>query len=205
MPKISDYDRKAAVEYAHEWAYFRNPAFYNYQLLGGDCTNFASQCIYAGSKVMNYTPVFGWYYRARPMTRHPHGRECGSFIIFLHPTRGLAHSARKSISSQQSRETQSSWQSARTITTTPLLLSRLRVNPPLIQSLWQPTQTTATAAPFPHTRASEKCALFILKASANKSSKAAIVKKDDCCFFIGSKCTSSVCIGLFLFSDKPPS
>ena len=30
--------------------------------LGGDCTNFASQCIFAGSGVMNYTPVTGWYY-----------------------------------------------------------------------------------------------------------------------------------------------
>ena len=30
--------------------------------MGGDCTNFASQCIYAGSGVMNYTPTMGWYY-----------------------------------------------------------------------------------------------------------------------------------------------
>lgn len=56
------YDRTAAVLYAHRWAYGRNPAFYDFQELGGDCTNFASQCIYAGTGVMNYTPVFGWYY-----------------------------------------------------------------------------------------------------------------------------------------------
>ena len=56
------YDRRAAVLYAHRWAYGRNPAFYDYEGLGGDCTNFASQCIYAGSGVMNFTPTFGWYY-----------------------------------------------------------------------------------------------------------------------------------------------
>ena len=33
----------------------------DFEKLGGDCTNFASQC-YAGSGVMNYTPVYGWYY-----------------------------------------------------------------------------------------------------------------------------------------------
>lgn len=56
------YDRDAAVEYANKWAYGRNPQFYDFSDLGGDCTNFASQCLYAGSKVMNYTPVYGWYY-----------------------------------------------------------------------------------------------------------------------------------------------
>lgn len=62
MPLMIPYDRAAAVAYAHQWAYGRNPAFYNYEELGGDCTNFASQCLYAGSGVMNYTPTFGWYY-----------------------------------------------------------------------------------------------------------------------------------------------
>lgn len=57
-----EYDREAAVEYAREWAYRRNPMFYDFSDLGGDCTNFASQCLYAGSGVMNYTPVYGWYY-----------------------------------------------------------------------------------------------------------------------------------------------
>lgn len=56
------YDRKAAVEYARKWAFGRNPAFYDFSNIGGDCTNFASQCIYAGAGVMNYTPTYGWYY-----------------------------------------------------------------------------------------------------------------------------------------------
>lgn len=62
MPQIIPYDRAAAVAYAHKWAYGRNPAFYDYEEIGGDCTNFASQCLYAGTGVMNYTPVYGWYY-----------------------------------------------------------------------------------------------------------------------------------------------
>jgi hypothetical protein len=57
-----DYDRQAVIAYAHKWAYGRNPKFYDYENLGGDCTNFASQCIYAGSGIMNFTPTFGWYY-----------------------------------------------------------------------------------------------------------------------------------------------
>lgn len=48
------YDRLEAVSYAHRWAYGRNPAFYDYEEIGGDCTNYASQCIYVGTGVMNY-------------------------------------------------------------------------------------------------------------------------------------------------------
>ena len=62
MRFLQDYDRTAAVMYAHQWAYGRNPAYYDYEKLGGDCTNFASQCIFAGSGIMNFTPTFGWYY-----------------------------------------------------------------------------------------------------------------------------------------------
>ena len=42
--------------------YSAAPAFYDYERIGGDCTNFASQCVYAGSGVMNYTRDLGWYY-----------------------------------------------------------------------------------------------------------------------------------------------
>lgn len=62
MPNIIPYNRQAAVAYAHRWAYGRNPIFYDYELIGGDCTNFASQCLYAGTGIMNFTPTFGWYY-----------------------------------------------------------------------------------------------------------------------------------------------
>lgn len=58
------YDRRRAVEYARRWALGRNPAFYDFSDIGGDCTNFASQSIFAGTGVMNYTPVYGWFYRS---------------------------------------------------------------------------------------------------------------------------------------------
>lgn len=61
---MPEYDRDEAVAYAKRWAYARNPAYFSFDGLGGDCTNFASQCLYAGAKVMNYTPVYGWFYRS---------------------------------------------------------------------------------------------------------------------------------------------
>ena len=59
---MKEYIRKDALTYAKKWAYSRNPAYYAFDKVGGDCTSFVSQCIYAGSKVMNFTPTFGWYY-----------------------------------------------------------------------------------------------------------------------------------------------
>lgn len=61
MRKIQ-YDRKKVVEYAEKWAFSRNPKYYNFDSVGGDCTSFASQCIYAGSNIMNYAKNLGWYY-----------------------------------------------------------------------------------------------------------------------------------------------
>ena len=69
MLKIIPYDRFAGVSYAHRWAYERNPKYMNFDELGGDCTNFASQCLYAGAGVMNFTPTFGWYYNSGKDTR----------------------------------------------------------------------------------------------------------------------------------------
>lgn len=62
MRFFQHYDRLAAVLYAHKWAYGRNPKFYDYDDIGGDCTNFASQCLFAGAGIMNFLPTYGWYY-----------------------------------------------------------------------------------------------------------------------------------------------
>lgn len=56
------YNRERAVEYARRWAKSRNPLFYDFTGGGGNCTNFVSQSLLAGSLVMNPTETFGWYY-----------------------------------------------------------------------------------------------------------------------------------------------
>ena len=56
------YNRKKVYEYAKKWAYGRNPKYYNYDSVGGDCTNFVSQCIFEGCGQMNYSKNNGWYY-----------------------------------------------------------------------------------------------------------------------------------------------
>ena len=56
------YDRENAVLYAGRYAFSQNPIFGNFRGIGGNCTNFVSQCVYAGTCKMNYTKNFGWYY-----------------------------------------------------------------------------------------------------------------------------------------------
>lgn len=56
------YIRERAVSYAKKYAFSQNPLFSSFAGIGGNCTNFVSQSIYAGSCEMNYTPTFGWYY-----------------------------------------------------------------------------------------------------------------------------------------------
>lgn len=73
------YDRAAAVKYAENWAMKRNPRFPSFDGMGGDCTNFASQCVYAGCRVMNYTPVYGWYCNS-----HSDRSASWSGVEFLH-------------------------------------------------------------------------------------------------------------------------
>ena len=52
-----EYVRERAVMYARKYALVRNPLFYSFAGIGGNCTNFVSQCVLAGSCVMNFTPV----------------------------------------------------------------------------------------------------------------------------------------------------
>ncbi|MBO9605854.1 MAG: amidase domain-containing protein [Paenibacillaceae bacterium] len=56
------YDRQAAVQYADRWWNSYNPQFEQFEV---DCTNYVSQCIYAGNAPMNYTGKrdLGWWYR----------------------------------------------------------------------------------------------------------------------------------------------
>lgn len=87
---VIPYDREKAVAYAHQWAFRRNPAYFDYEEIGGDCTNFASQCLYAGTGIMNFTPTFGWYYinannKAPAWTGVPYFR---NFLLRPEPSQG---------------------------------------------------------------------------------------------------------------------
>jgi len=87
MLQTVPYDRQAAVAYAHRWAYGRNPAFFDFSGIGGDCTNFASQCVFAGSGVMNFAPVYGWFYRSAS-DRTPSWTGVQFFYNFITANRG---------------------------------------------------------------------------------------------------------------------
>ena len=54
------YSPSKAVAYAKQWAYGRNPKYYDYDPLGGDCANFVSQClIEAGFSTSGCTGNYG--------------------------------------------------------------------------------------------------------------------------------------------------
>lgn len=60
---MNNYDRIKATNYALFWWNKRNPKYYNFNKLGGDCTNFISQCLYAGGIRFNQNQN-GWYYHS---------------------------------------------------------------------------------------------------------------------------------------------
>lgn len=59
------YNHKAAVDYALRYALKPNP-LYRYFIShgdgGGDCSNFISQCLHAGSAPMKYSTKYPWWY-----------------------------------------------------------------------------------------------------------------------------------------------
>lgn len=57
-----NYNREKAVEYARKYALNYNPQYFHFDGLGGDCTNFISQCLLAGGGKMNYDKYYGWFY-----------------------------------------------------------------------------------------------------------------------------------------------
>lgn len=77
--RYAAYNPEAAVAYSNTWVYsgatlstsanypsYYNPAYYNFNSLGGDCANFASQSIYAGGMPQVVGTAYGmdgWYYK----------------------------------------------------------------------------------------------------------------------------------------------
>lgn len=83
----TDYNRQLAYAYAKRWAFDRNPLFYNFAGIGGDCTSFVSQCIYAGSCEMNYSMANGWYY-SNLENRSPSWSGVSYFFEFMVTNKG---------------------------------------------------------------------------------------------------------------------
>ena len=64
---MNNYNREAAVSYAIKYALETNTKYKYFQLInniGGDCTNFVSQCLYAGGAPMDYNNVRPWWYNS---------------------------------------------------------------------------------------------------------------------------------------------
>ena len=85
---VIPYQRQRAIDYAQRWALSRNPAYYSFNEIGGDCTNFVSQCVYAGAGVMNPTPDTGWYYYG-PNDRAPTWTGVAYFYRFMTGNSGI--------------------------------------------------------------------------------------------------------------------
>ena len=81
------FDRLKSVEYAKEWALKFNPKYYDFSLLGGDCTNFVSQCLHAGGVPMRYYK-YGWYYSSLS-NRAPAWTGVNEFWDFAVNNRGI--------------------------------------------------------------------------------------------------------------------
>ena len=94
MLVVKPYKRERAVEYAQKYAFSQNPLFGNFRGIGGNCTNFVSQAIYAGSCVMNYTPTFGWYYASLD-DRSPSWTGVDYFYDFMTTNGGVGPFARE--------------------------------------------------------------------------------------------------------------
>lgn len=75
--RYSAYNPQEAVTYSDKWVYhgatastnyssYYNPAYYNFNDLGGDCANYTSQSIYAGGMPQVVGTAYGsdgWYYK----------------------------------------------------------------------------------------------------------------------------------------------
>lgn len=64
--RASSYNTIAATNYALQYALNPNPNYFDFTSLGGDCTNFISQCLFAGGINMHYGEALSnncWYYR----------------------------------------------------------------------------------------------------------------------------------------------
>lgn len=58
------YNREAAKSYAYQYVLTPNTSYANFETLGGNCTNFTSQCLKAGGITSDQTGNYTWYYNS---------------------------------------------------------------------------------------------------------------------------------------------
>ena len=78
---MGKYLREKAVLYAKNYWNKRNPRFFNFDKLGGDCTNFISQCLFYGGFDMKFDNN-GWFYSSLK-SRSPSWTGVNEFCNFL--------------------------------------------------------------------------------------------------------------------------
>ena len=85
MRELREYNREAAVEYARTWALYRNPKYKDYDPWGGDCTNYISQCIHAGSIPFDNQgkDVMGKWYWYSDSSRTPSWTSADAFRRYI--------------------------------------------------------------------------------------------------------------------------
>lgn len=68
----TNYDRQAAVSYANSWVGERNytGVYLAYDAFGGNCQNFASQCLYAGGLNMDHKGYSQWKFYSKTLNEY---------------------------------------------------------------------------------------------------------------------------------------
>lgn len=94
MPNIVSYEREKAVEYAEKYAINGNPAYFDFENYGGNCTNFISQCLYHACQIMNTLHFPYWFYFSS-FNRSPSWTSVELFYDFITKNKNLGPFARE--------------------------------------------------------------------------------------------------------------
>lgn len=90
---LKGYNINNAVDYALEYALGMNPKFGNYEKWGGDCTNYVSQCLYAGDIPFDHEGIdvrYEWYWYSES-NRTPSWTAANSLKFYMENNNSLGN------------------------------------------------------------------------------------------------------------------